>query len=570
MNRQALHPLLTPLARKAESGEVDRREFLRIAALLGCHVALPAAASAQAPLAGDTAQTRLPFPPDDPAAKSGGILRVAMPVQKMHDPATYAWAEMSNQTRHIIEYLTITGPDNITRPMLAERWQASGDLRTWTFHLRRNIRWHNGDVFTARDVAWNIRRWLDSRLGSSNIALSTFSAMLEEVPAGRKTGNKRARPAKRIAANAIEIIDAYTIRLNLTRPVLSVPEDFYAYPTAILHPSFKPPFWKNPVGTGPFALKQLAVASKCILQRARDVSGTPLPYWGGKVYLDEIHYYHYDQDNQLAALATGEVDAIYAFNAEQMEFAKSIDGVISSAPTGRTLCCRMRLDQKPFDNKKLRQALALATDAEAIRTLVFPNGGIRGENHHVAPLHPEYFPLPKQQRDAAAARRLLREAGYPNGLTLTISVGNTDGPWQQAICEALRDQWKEAGIQLNISLVPASKYWNIWKQATFGATAWLHRPLGTMSLSLAYRAASPWNETRFDDPQFERLLNDAEAVADPRRRKLKMEAVEKRLQDAAIMIQPVWRPEYTMTSRRVRGYNAHPSQYHQFNKVWLA
>ena len=95
----------------------------------------------------------------------------------MRDPATYAWVEMSNQTRHIVEYLTITGPDNITRPMLAERWSASDDLKTWTFHLRRDVRWHNGDPFTAEDVAWNIRRWLDSKLGSSNIALSTFAAM---------------------------------------------------------------------------------------------------------------------------------------------------------------------------------------------------------------------------------------------------------------------------------------------------------------------------------------------------------------------------------------------------------
>jgi peptide/nickel transport system substrate-binding protein len=557
--QQKIHPVLAALAGQARNGSIDRRDFLRVAALLGCSLtaaasmaAIPLPANADAPAA--------------PAIRHGGILRVAMAVQKLHDPATYAWAEMSNQTRHIVEYLTITGADNITRPLLAKSWDASDDLKTWTFHLRRNIHWHNGERLTAEHVAWNIHRWLDSTLGSANIALSTFAAML--VDSGEK--DAAGKPKKSPTNNAVEILDQHTLRLNLTRPVLSVPEDFYAFPAAILHPSFKPPFWKNPIGTGPFTLKTLAVASKCILMRARDKDGKPHIYWGDPVYLDEIHYYHYDQDNQLAALATGEVDAIHAFNAEQLEFAKSIKGTILTAPTGRTLCCRMRIDKAPFDNKLLRTALTLATNADEIVRLVFPAGGVRGENHHVAPLHPDYFPLPKQNRDLARARSLMKQAGYVNGLELTISLGNTDGPWQQTLCEALRNQWQDIGVRLNINVLPASKYWDIWKQAPLGATAWTHRPLGTMALSLAYRNGSPWNETGYNDPAFERLLDEAEAIADPQKRKHKMQQVEKHLQDAAIIIQPVWRPEFTMTSHRVRGYEAHPSQFHQFNAVWLA
>src|SRR5258708_19552697 len=91
----------------------------------------------------------MPFPADDPKAKSGGILKIASAVQKMEDPATYSWVEMSNQTRHTVEYLVMTGPDNVTRPMLAESWTAAEDLKTWTFNLRKGVVWHNGEEFTA-------------------------------------------------------------------------------------------------------------------------------------------------------------------------------------------------------------------------------------------------------------------------------------------------------------------------------------------------------------------------------------------------------------------------------------
>lgn len=568
MAAPGIHPTVQKSLALLVRGKLDRREFLRIATLVGCSIpaafqlaGLPTTANAK------NAADRLPFPPDNPKAKSGGILRIAMQVPKIHDPANYAWTEMSNLTRHTLEYLTITGPDNITRPMLAERWEASNNLKTWTFYLRKNVYWHNGEQLEAAHVAWNIHRWLDSSLGSSNIALSTFAAML--VPAKKK--DKKNKPVMKPAANAVEILNKHTFRLQLQKPVLSVPEDFYSYPAAILHPSFTPPFWKNPVGTGPYTMEKLQVASKCILSKVTTMTnGKPFEYWGGKTYLDAIHYYHYDQDNQLAALATGEVDAVFSFSAEQIAFAKSFPGRIQSTPTGRTLCCRMRIDQKPFDNPLLRRALAAATDANEIRRLIFREGGATGENHHVAPLHPEYFRLPKKARDTEKAKALLTQAGFPNGLSLTIAVGNTDGPWQQTICEALRDQWKAIGVTLNIQVMPASKYWEVWKKVPFGATSWTHRPLGTMTLSLAYRAASPWNECRYDNPAFERALDEAETHVDPAKRRAKMEAVEKNLQDAAVIIQPVWRPTYMMNAPDVHGFDVHPTQYHQLNKVWLA
>jgi peptide/nickel transport system substrate-binding protein len=89
-----------------------------------------------------------------------------MQVQEMADPGTYSWTQKSIVSRHMVEYLVETGPDNITRPNLAESWEASADLKTWTFHLRKGVKWSNGDDFNADDVVFNFTRWLDPKTGS--------------------------------------------------------------------------------------------------------------------------------------------------------------------------------------------------------------------------------------------------------------------------------------------------------------------------------------------------------------------------------------------------------------------
>jgi peptide/nickel transport system substrate-binding protein len=557
------HPMVHEAFGMMRAGRMDRREFIRTAAWLGT------AASAAYAMAGlkspAFAASALPFPADEAGAKSGGIFKVAQAVQKMEDPATYSWVQMSNQTRHTLEYLTITGPDNVTRPMLAESWTATPDLKTWTFKLRQGVVWHTGEEFTADHVAWNINRWLDPKTASSNVGLSVLSAMVEETAEKDAKG----KPIKRIRAGALEVVDKSTLRFNLAKPVLSAPEDFYNYPTAIAHPSFKPPLSDNMIGTGPFMMTELKVGERCILKRVTATKdGKPFVYWGGKVYLDEIHYYNFESTNQLNALSSGDVDGVADIDVEQLEFAKSLPGVLHTARTAQTVCARMRCDMKPFSDKRIRQAVTMSIDNSKVKPLVFAEGGDVGENHHVAPVHPDYFALPPLKRDVAGAKKLLAEAGYPNGIELTIDVGNTDAPWHQTVAEAMRDQLKESGITLKLNIMPSSKYWEIWTTTTFGCTSWTHRPLGTMVMSLGYRTGVPWNESHYSNPEFDAALDAAEATLDVEARKVKLAKAAKILQDDSVMVLPLYRPVYTMVSKSIHGFEGHPTQYHQFNKVW--
>src|SRR5207245_10585430 len=122
------------------------REFLRHATLLGM-TATAAYAFARTlggePLVAPAAAQNLP---------RGGTLRIGMRCQDLKSPHTYSWVESSNSARQVLDYLTVTGPDNVTRPGLVEKWEASPDLKTWTLRVRRGVKWHNGRQFTADDV----------------------------------------------------------------------------------------------------------------------------------------------------------------------------------------------------------------------------------------------------------------------------------------------------------------------------------------------------------------------------------------------------------------------------------
>ncbi len=170
--RQYPHPYIPELVENLRKKKIDRREFLRTSTLLGL------SATAAYGIAGQITGQPL-MPTAKAAAGKGGTLRISQAVQEMTDPATYDWTPKANVSRHFIEYLTITGPDNITRPYLAEKWEASDDLKTWTFNLRKGVKWNNGDDFTADDVVFNFERWLDPATGSSNIGL--FASMVDET-----------------------------------------------------------------------------------------------------------------------------------------------------------------------------------------------------------------------------------------------------------------------------------------------------------------------------------------------------------------------------------------------------
>jgi len=550
---QRVHPGVEEMKKALAGGKCSRREFLRTVTLLGV------SATAAYSMAG------LPdfISSAHAAQKKGGVLKFGMVVQEMADPATYSWTQKSIVARHVIEYLVETGPDNITRPYLAERWEASDDLKSWTFYLRKGVKWSNGDDFNADDVVFTFTRWLDPKTGSSNLGL--FNAMLEE------TGEKDAKgnPVKRMTKNAVQKLDNHTVRLNLNSPVLSIPENLYNYPTGIVHRNFEKEggdLSKNPVGTGPYTLTKFKVGEIAVLKKRKD------PYWGGEVFLDEIRFIDLGEDAgaYLAAIASKQVDGIYNLDLTTLEAAKNIPGLkVVSIPSTQTGVIRMKVTEKPFTDIRVRKAVQKTCDAKRQLDIAHRGLGIVSEHHHVATIHPEYFALPPFKQDIEGAKKLLAEAGYPDGIELTCNVGNTDGVWEQDSVAVLKEDAAKAGIKIKMNVMPSAKYWDVWDKAPFSLTSWTHRPLAVMVLGLAYRTGVPWNESSYANSEWDKALTEAESTVNVEQRRAKMEKVEKILQDDAVMVQPFFRSVFTAVRDNVVGFEMHPTRYYRFHKVSL-
>jgi ABC-type dipeptide transport system, periplasmic component len=529
---ERLHPYVKTLKDALDQGKIGRREFLRTAVLLGTSATLASKwAYCVAPA---RASETLP---------SGGTLRIGMSVFPLKSPHQGEVVTASNVIRGVCEYLTRTDQDNVTRPYLLSSWEASDDLKTWTLKLRDDVTWRNGRKFTADDVVWNLKHVLDVSVGSSMIGLMKSYMMNDD---GTELWD----------ASAIEKKDDFTVQLNLRRPQLAVPEHLFNHPMAIIDPDENGVFEIGANGTGPFELVELEPGRRAVLRASKT-------YWGKPAYLDSVEYIDLGEDPAatMNALRSGQIDGAMSIDSALFPVYRQIpDLTIYEVTTAETATVRGRVDQKPFDDPRVRKALKLAVDQEEIVNLAMGGLGAAGEHHHVSPVHPEYSPLPPFKRDVAAARALLAEAGYPDGFSAELTV-NQEPAWLMRAAQGMVNHWAEAGINVTLQPLPPALYNDKWKEFPFAFTPWRHRPLGVIMLELAYRSGGPQNESGYSNAEFDALLTEAGGTLAIDRRREIVARLQQILQEDGPIVQPAWRKLYSVYHTKVRGYRMHPTSY---------
>ncbi|MEZ4866706.1 MAG: ABC transporter substrate-binding protein [Caldilineaceae bacterium] len=553
-----IHPAVLDAASDLRKGKMNRREFLRFATLLGASVpvayALAGCAPATAPAGGGAAA-----PAAQEAAagaiKRGGTLRVGELLQQIDHPARMSWVEAANVVRQVGEYLTETGPDNITRPYLLDRWEANDEVTEWTLYLKQGIKFNNGDDLTADDVMFTFSQWLDPDIGSSILGLMSY---LEGM-------------------NSVEKVDDYTIKLHLTAGNIGVPEHLFHYPAIILHRNFEGDFLKQPIGTGPFTLAEYNQDERAVLKARTDYwrngeDGNPLPY------LDEIVYVNLDKDSTVAAMLGGQVDSIYNPGPSQWQALKDVaDFTVRPASTAQTIVLRMRVDLEPWDDNRVRTALKMSQDREKIMQLSYFGEGDLAIDAHVAPIHPAYAPKPIPAYDPEGAKALLEEYAAEKGieLPLQVTLATKNDQAEPEMAQALKEQAAAAGFEIALDITEPGGYWDRWTEVDLGYTSWTHRPLDTMVLPLAYIADEegnpvPWNETRWVDEEFTTKLREAEKTLDVEARRAIMSDLEDIMQERGPIGIAYWRNVWNITRSNFQNVKSHPTSYDLFYDVWDA
>lgn len=542
-----MHPAVKDLKVDLEQGKINRREFMRYSTLLG----LSAAAATQ--MAGMT----WPREVFASSPKRGGTMIIASPVHKVTHPAQFSWIAPSNQLRQVAEYLTYTDAENVTHPYLLKNWEVSEDLKTWILNLRQGIKFNNGDEFTSDDVIFTFNQWLDKDVGSSMKGLIGAYLKPEDI----------------------EKVGKYQVKLHLEKPEIGVPEHLYHYPALVLnHRTFEGDFIKQPHGTGPYLLEMYREGERCKLVRRDDYwqkgsDGKKLPYMDSVEFIDMGT----EMAPMIAAIKDGEIDSIDVADiggTEPFQALKNYSGVtVSPIPTSQTRVLRMRVDKKPWDDNRVRQALKLCQHREKILQLAYFGEGLQGQDFHVYPGHPAYCEKPTPEFNPQKAQQLLKEAGYPNGVEVELAVGSG---WSEIVrfAEILKEDAKQAGFKINIDTMPNSQYWEKWTEVPLGITTWAHRPLGTMVLNLGYSADDegnpvPWNETKWVDPEFNNLLEKANGTLDVEKRRqifCKLEEIQQSRGSVGIAF---WINVWMFYTNRVKNLEVNPSLYYNLTDVWL-
>ncbi len=477
---------------------VQRRAAIAAAAALAVLAAGPAAAQAKK----DTLTLAMTLEPPGLDPTAGAASAIAEIVQY-----------------NVLETLTKINSDSRTTPLLAESWTASPDLKTWTFKLRKGVKFHNGEPFNAAAVKFSYER------------------------AGAKDSTNK---DKAVFANIerIDTPDEDTVVLNLKNGNPDLLFQLGQATAVIVEPKSAATNNTQPVGTGPFRLENWAKGSAVTLSRwdgfraAKDV----------KLRRVTVRFIN-DPAAQVAALLSGDVDVFprvaAARSMDQFKANPKFQVVVSGSRAKTILAINNK--RKPLDDVRVRRAIAAAIDRQAVIDGAAEGYGVPIGSFYV-PGAPGYVDTTAiNPFDQAKARALLHQAGVALPLELTMKLPPT--PYARQGGEIIAAQLAKVGITAKIENVE----WAQWLSGVYGQKAYDLTVISHVEPLDFGNFARPGYYWNYDSAEFNALWAKINATIKPEERnKLLAEAQKLVATDAvaAYLYQPTW---ITVANARVKG-----------------
>lgn len=480
------------------------------------------------------------------APRHGGTLRVSVSrIPKNLNPMRYG-----NQAEYMLgemfyNNLVRLNGDLTPVPDLAESWSSNSTLTEWTFRLREGIHFHHGPALTAEDVA------------------ATFHTLLRKEtlsPARRNIG----------PIEDVTILDNRTIRLHLSR-AYGDQAVALAYPAAKILPahiltSDKHRLDSKVFGTGPFRMLVYDPTRLIIAER------NPTYFRKDRPYLARVEQHVFKTPTQeIEALLSDKTDLMLevpSADFDRVTNMPNIEGI--QVRSGRFFDLVMANNVPPFNDLRVRKALQLSLDREALVRELLNGYGIPGGDTPIMAAYPYYSPHPSLKPDVGRAKALLADAGYQSGIKLTL-IASDRPAGRLRLADAVSQMAQEAGFNIRVQNVDSETYLRqIWNKANFYIGFYNMQPSEGHVLNLLYTSTALWNQTRWNNVPFDKLVESALATIDIKKRAVLYEEAQGRMRHDVPSIIPFFMDLLAARRSRVAGLDLTPLGVElSLNEAWI-
>jgi peptide/nickel transport system substrate-binding protein len=483
------------------SGYISRREFVRRGGVIGMSIpvvgflaAACGTGSNTSTSSGGSADTAVKAGGKEVAVKPGGTLKLGMspgPTTEI-DPILVADEGGLGVMSQSGEFLSWSDSKLQLQPRLAESWKPNADGSEWTFKIRQGVKFHDGTPMTAEDVASSINALSDPKNGSN--ALSTFAGVLSK-------GSAKAT-------------DASTVVFSLDGPNGNFPYLLSSdnYNSLIVPKDLSGKWEKTFPGTGPWKMEKYTPNSGISYVPNKDYwDKTRIP----KLDRQQVKFYPKEQA-QILGLQSGDVDVLIHFSptgGKALLNDPNVTVIELRASVHREI--HMRNDKKPFDDKRVRQAMGLAVDRAALVNGLMAGKSDFGNDSPFAPVFPSTDKsVAQRKQDIEKAKALMQQAGVTNA---SVTIDTWDGFELPDLAQLLQNDAAKIGLKLTPNVTPAGTYYgdavfgkSPWLDSTMGITDYGHRGVPNAQLS----SKGVWNAAHFKNPTYDGLMKDYVAALD--------------------------------------------------------
>lgn len=470
----------------------------------------------------------------------GGAIVVGIPqdLEDSLDPHVAVAAGTEEVLFNIFEGLVKPDKDGNLTDAVAKSHEISEDGKVYTFKLRDGVKFHNGNEVTADDVKYSIDRCADTSNGEPLV--SAFSNI-----------------------ESVNIVDESTVEIVLKE----ADTEFLAYMTEAIVPKDYTEQATKPVGTGPFEFVSRSPQENIIVKKYAD-------YWGEPAYLDEVEFKVVaDSDTIVTNLKGGSIDMFQRLTSTQT--AELTDGFrIEEGTMNLVQALYLNNAEEPFDNVKVRQALSYVIDPQEIIDMIADGKGTE-IGSSMFPAFGKYYDESLKdiyEPDIEKAKKLLADAGYPDGFKMTITVPSNYQPHIDT-AQVIVEELKQIGVDAQIQPIE----WDSWLSDVYAERKFQSTVVGVDASAMTARAllerftsTSGKNFINYNNPEYDKLFEEARTTTDDEKQVEAYKNMEKLLAEDAANVYIQDMASLVAVNDEFDGYTFYPAYILDMSKIYKA